>query len=292
MFKQAVITLFILGVLFSCSQNSKNEENQNIEADLPETGFISDQILPNKFDTSTLFISVDDYFSEEQVIQWANRKFMALIYDTVTMEYALIEPVPNNTTDLINKIENGNQLFENFSVFDEEGNAGYSLDIELALNTKCLYLIDNPYMKQARSKIKSFIDFGLTLEPGLRAGWYVGQNYVFLDATADLKINGPDTNFFNYQLRYTVRNEKNQEQNTMLSFIPWFDGGFVKIIFAGDLDGDNKPDWIIDNCHKYTNSDISGVLYSTNASKDGSPKAISAQDWGNLRHHVFHTEGC
>jgi hypothetical protein len=52
------------------------------------------------------------------------------------------------------------------------------------------------------------------------------------------------------------------------------------------------PDWIIDNNYKYTNVDLSGVLFSTKASGKGQPKPISQQTWGHLRGEELHLEGC
>ena len=66
----------------------------------------------------------------------------------------------------------------------------------------------------------------------------------------------------------------------------------MRILFIGDLDGDQKPDVILDNAYKYTESGISGILFLSSAADGNLVKPISKEVHGELRGEDMHSEGC
>ncbi len=288
--KSLLITL--IAVLFSCNSNkSENTENNDSLSDT-FTPLSGTEILPNQFDTNSLFISVADNFLESQIIAWKDKQFMALVEDTVTNKYSLIKALPKATNGAENKVLNGSKLFSNFLEVDDDGNVAYALDMVLPTNAKCLFLIDNQYMKTPLANIENHVKWGTILEPNKNVSWNQNADKYTINATAQMKEDKIGVPYEKYSLIYSIENNGKKSLNMPLNFIPWFDDGHVKILFVGDLDGDNQNDIIIDNNHKYTNEDISGVLFSTKASGNGKPKAISSQTWGSLRQVALHTEGC
>ncbi len=277
-------------MLFSCGQNNQTNHSE-ISSDTQVLEYRGNEIIPGKFDTSTLFISVADHFTLQDIQPWVNRKFMALIQDTLNQKYSLIDAVPNKHSYA--EKESRIYLFSHYLEVDEDGNTGYLVDIELPKNSKCLFLIDNSYMKTAKSNIESKVKWGHFIEPNKNISWNQGNEKHTINATATFENNtSKGINYKEYSLYYSIENNGKKTQHLPLNYIPWFDDGFVRILFIGDLDGDNMNDLIIDNNHKYTNEGTQGILYSTKASGNGTPKAISKQIWGSLRDAVFHIEGC
>lgn len=292
MIKKSIFLTTLITVLFSCgTNNSESAENKDSLSDT-FTPLSGTEILPNKFDSSSLFISVADNFLESQIIAWKDKQFMALVQDTLTQKYSFIKALPKSSNGEQNKVSNGCKLFSNFLEVDEDGNVAYALDMVLPKNAKCLFLIDNQYMKTPIANVENHIKWGTTLEPNKNVTWNQGADKYTIQATAKMKEDKNGIPFEKYSLIYSIENNGIKSLNMPINYIPWFDDGNVKILFVGDLDGDNLNDIIIDNNYKYTNEDISGVLFSTKASGNGKPKAISSQTWGSLRHVELHTEGC
>ncbi len=288
--KISLLSIGLFALLFSCGQNNGSEKTEN-QNDTAVMSFSGNEIIPGKFDTSTLFISVADHFTLQEIEKWSNRKFMALIQDTLTSKYSLIDAIPNKHS--FAEENNRIHLFSHYLEVDEDGNVGYLADINLPKNSKCLFLIDNPHMKTPMLNIESKVKWGYFIEPNKNMNWNQGNEKHSIYAKATMENNpSKGINYKEYSLYYMIENNGTKTQHLPINYIPWFDDGFVKILFVGDLDGDQLNDIIIDNSHKYTNEDTQGVLYSTKASGNGTPKAISKQDWGSLRHAVFHTEGC
>lgn len=289
MFQRTIFLLFFVATIFSCGNNKTESDSQTKDTAVVTLG--GTEILPNKFDTTTLFISVEDHFKEDQIAAWANKKFMAFIQDTLTKKFSLISAIPNKHS--FAETQNRRHLFSNWMEVDEDGNVGYMVDIELPKNSKCIYLIDNPYMKSPKMNIENKVTWGQIIEPNKNISWNQGSEKHSLLASATFENNtGKTINYKEYGLTYVIENQGKKTMNIPLNFIPWFDDAYVKILFIGDLDGDNLNDIIIDNNYKYTNENISGVLFSSKASGNGTPKAISKQDWGWLKDAVFHIEGC
>lgn len=289
MFQKSILTLSIVAAIFSCGNNKTENNSQTSDTVVATLG--GTEILPNKFDTTTLFISVEDHFKEDQIAQWANKKFMTLIQDTFTKKFSLIQAIPNKHS--FAETQNRRHIFSNWMEVDEDGNIGYMVDIDLPKNAKCIFLIDNEYMKSPKINIENKVIWGQIIEPNKNITWNQGAEKHSILATAKFEENtGKTINYKEYGLTYIIEKGGKQTQNIPLNFIPWFDDAYVKVLFIGDLDGDNLNDVILDNNYKYTNENTSGVLFSTKASGNGTPKAISKQEWGWLKDAVFHTEGC
>lgn len=292
MINRTLIFTTLITMLFSCSSN-KSETVENSDTLSENYTPLSDSEIPNyQFDSNSLFISVADNFLESQIIQWKNKQFMALVQDTVTQKYSFIKAIPKSSNGDDHKVSNGSKLFSNFLEVDDDGNVAYALDMVLPKNAKCLFLIDNQYMKTPIANVENHVKWGTTIEPNNKITWNQGTDKYTFRAVAKMKEDNIGVPYEKYSLIYSIENNGKKSLNMPINYIPWFDDGVVKILFVGDLDGDNQNDIIIDNSHKYTDEDLSGILFSTKASGESKPKAISSQTWGSLRHVELHTEGC
>ncbi len=292
MLKKSFIFTTLVTVLFSCSSN-KSETTENSDTLSQTYTYLSDSEIPTyQLDSNSLFISVADNFLESQIVEWKNKQFMALVQDTLTQKYSFIKAVPKSSNGDDHKVSDGNKLFSNFLEVDDDGNVAYALDMVLPKNAKCLFLIDNQYMKTPIANVENHVKWGTTLEPKNHITWNKGAEKYSIHAVAKMKEDNVGVPYEKYSLIYSIENNGKKSLSMPLNYIPWFDDGVVKILFVGDLDGDNQNDIIIDNSHKYTDEDLSGILFSTKASGNGKPKAISSQSWGSLRRVELHTEGC
>lgn len=294
-----VFLTVILGISTACqTNNSNNLENdsnnslQGISSTLE--GANPDAVIrPNSLPEENLLISLDDLFTEDQMKSWKNKKFMALVYDSSSKVYSLLklDNLPEYTSPENN--ENLHPKAVNTMMVSEDGKVGYEFNIKQIPKQKVLFLISNLYMQKEIKNLKNEFEWGFNLESGKSTGFYVGKQYYRLNAYSRKGMENDRPAEFDYQLELEVAIEGVKDMfKTELSYIPYFDDGQVQVLFVGDLDGDNLPEWIIDNNYKYTNVGLSGVLFSTKASGKGQPKPISQQNWGHLRGEELHSEGC
>lgn len=235
------------------------------------------KIYPNTFETSSHLVSLEDYFTEEQANQLNKQTFMALVYDSLNHIYNL------------QKVET--QFVEDISV-TEDGRVGYYFDRPMNNHIYWLYLIANKKVKTEKFNIKNAIEYGLHLGGGETKEFNFSGKKYRLEAK-DKKITIDDREgSYEYELNLIELENNKAKNTTQLSFIPWFDDSKVEILFIGDLDNDQLPDVIIDNSYKYTGYHISGVLFLSSASGNGTLKAVSKEEWGLLRGEEMHNEGC
>ncbi len=293
-----LVLVSLLTVCFAACQTPSNQKGDDVQDSVLATDTLvgadpNAKIRPNSLPESNLLISLDDLFTESQMKEWKDKKFMALVFDSVRNDYSLLklDNLPEYTSP--ENHENLHPKAVNTFMVTEDGQVGYEFNIKKIPHKKVMFLISNPYMQKEMKNIKNEFEYGFNLESGKSTGFYIGEQYYRLNAYARKGMENDRPVEFDYILELDVKIEGVRDIfKTELSYIPYFDDGQVRLLFVGDLDGDKLPDWIIDNNYKYTNVDLSGVLFSTKASGKGQPKPISQQKWGHLRGEETHQEGC
>ncbi len=281
--KKSFVLLAIFGVLISCNPNEKSADKCNNNRSFDTVAFL--KALPNLKEYPTEFvenakmISVDEYFSASQAELFNQTNWIAMMYDSTTQQYSLRKLYSNKN-------------FESTIDVSADGKVGYRFVDIAREKQKTLFLFDNPWMKQEKDQLKNIISGEMSLEGGKKFEFTMGGKKYELQADDKQLIVDDRQGSFDYHLFLNELNN-NQISNTIqLSYIPWFDDSQVEILFIGDLDGDQKPDIILDNSYKYTGSGISGILYLSSAAPKKLVKPISKEQTGELRGEEMHSEGC
>jgi hypothetical protein len=241
------LSLFLIFQLLAC--NKSNEEKiventhtkkiirqskviaTNDKTELPENySFPVDSILKVE-------ILLTGSFHEDEVSQNANEKNWFGLFKT-SEGYKLSE------TELITKRANDPIVDENES--DQTG-----WEVNTTINDTCIILIEKlPYL--AERKITA-IKIPETISPKEKFNFsFLGINYT-LYATGEKKKEDENSDSFvvsNYKL-YLTADINGRQQTELIVAQPNFDESIIQIIFAGDIDGDNKIDLIIDTSNHY-----------------------------------------
>jgi hypothetical protein len=224
--------------------------------------------LPNLFEAGTVLLSLENYFTLDEVNQYKKCSFLGLFYDS--------------TTNLYHLRKTPTSFVETGIVYDD-GRTSFECGVKLNNQEACLFLISNTYLTQEIKGMKNFLNKPRFFKPDEQLT-YTARNIDYTLFATDYLVEptGSQTHL-DYKLILKSTTQNGTTSETLLSFIPWFDDGAVTVVFIGDLDGDNYPDYIIDNASKYTGVSNSGILYSTKASAtQGMPKPISQQEQGSI----------
>ncbi|MBB1283354.1 hypothetical protein HRH25_03135 [Flavisolibacter sp. BT320] len=100
---------------------------------------------------------------------------------------------------------------------------------------------------------------------------YGGENYV-LFATGETGKEAPDVKNYKLYLSSVINKKK---KTTILTAQPSFDDRMIRLLFIGDLDGDKKPDLLIDTSPHY-NMQKPTLYLSGAAGKDEIIKPVAA----------------
>ncbi|HSD09124.1 hypothetical protein [Flavobacterium sp.] len=176
-------------------------------------------------------------FHEDEVSQNADKKNWFGLFKT-SEGYRLSE------TKIITKRVNDPILDENES--DQTG-----WEVNTTINDTCIILIDKlPYLTERKITV---IKIPETIAVDEKFNFsFSGINYT-LFATGEKKKDGENlTSYlvYNYKL-YLTANINGKKQIELIVAQPSFDDSMIQIIFAGDIDGDNKIDLIIDTSNHY-----------------------------------------
>lgn len=278
---KVLLSLFFFYTLISCSNSASNTQESEASDSLSsletpveegvviEAGGGPEKVnLPNVFDEDAIMLSLENLFSKEEVRRYKDLQFMGLFYDSVSTTYSLRK----TTTSFI---ETG--------IMYEDGSTSFECGVVRDMREACLFLFSNSYLNQELKVCKNL----LAKPHYFRAGEhfnYTAKDQDYLLSASDYLVEpeGSQTHL-DYKLILKCQPKSGAANETLLSYIPWFDDGAVTVLFIGDLDGDSYPDYIIDNAHKYTGVSSSGILYLTKASAiKGLPKHISRQVQGSI----------
>ena len=285
-----VATFIIISLISACANNkssiTETNNSDTIVFDTDEMGVVSEAgggaekiNLPNEFEEGTIMLSLDNYFTQDEVNRYKSLEFYGLFYDSVTAMYNL-----RKTTASF--VETGIQY--------DDGRTSFDCGVIIKDRESCLFLLHNKYLTQPVAKIKNVLSEPRFFQAGELMKFNIGGIEFGLSASDYVvEPNGSQTHM-DYKLMLKGKFKDGTTSETMLSFIPWFDDGSVIVLFIGDLDGDTYPDFIIDNSSKYTGVTKSGVFYSTKASTiKGMPKPISVQEEGSIGKQEHNGElGC
>lgn len=224
--------------------------------------------LPDVFEAGTVLLSLENYFTLDEVNQYKKLSFLGLFYDS--------------TTNLYHLRKTPTSFVETAIVYDD-GRTSFECGVKLNNKEACLFLISNTYLTQEIKGIKNILNKPRFIKPNEQLNYTAPNTDYTLFATDYLVEPTGSQTHLDYKLILKSTSQNGTTSETLLSFIPWFDDGAVTVLFIGDLDGDTYPDYIIDNASKYTGVSNSGVLYSTKASATlGMPKPISHQVQGSI----------
>lgn len=285
------IATFIIIVLISACGNDKSSVKETNASDTTvfdtaEMGVVSEAgggavkvNLPNEFEEGTVMLSLDNYFTQDEVNRYKSLEFYGLFYDSVTAMYNL-HKTP------VSFIETGIQY--------DDGRTSFECAVVIKDKESCIFLLHNKYLTQPVTKIKNVLSEPRFFQAGESMRFNIeGNEFVLSASDYVVEPNGSQTHM-DYKLMLNAKFVDGTTSETLLSFIPWFDDGSVNVLFISDLDGDTYPDFIIDNASKYTGVTKSGILYSTKASAvKGIPKPISVQEEGSIGKQEHNGElGC
>jgi hypothetical protein len=185
-------------------------------------------------------------FHEDEVNQKTNEKKWFGLFKTLN-GYKLSE------TKLMTKRVND-------PIVDENENDKTGWEVNTTINDTCLILIEKlPYLTEreiATIKIPETIYIGEKFNFS-----FSGINYT-LFATGEKKKEDENSDSFavsNYKL-YLTANKNGKEQTELIVAQSNFEDKMIQIIFAGDIDGDNKVDLIIDTSNHYNVSRLTIYL--------------------------------
>ncbi|TRX38014.1 hypothetical protein FNW52_03690 [Flavobacterium sp. ZT3R18] len=253
---KTLLFLILIFQLFSCKKSNK----EKIVEKKPVNEIISNSKVTT---TNTKIDSTDNYsfpvdsilkveilatgnFHEDEVNEKTNEKKWFGLFKTLN-GYKLYE------TELITKRVND-------PVVDENENDETGWEVNTTINDTCLILIEKlPYLTEreiATIKIPETIHLGEKLNFS-----FSGINYT-LFATGEKKREDENSDSFvvsNYKL-YLTANKNGKEQTELIVAQSNFDDKMIQIIFAGDIDGDNKLDLIIDTSNHYNVSRLTMYL--------------------------------
>ncbi|MBL0744387.1 hypothetical protein [Chryseolinea lacunae] len=102
---------------------------------------------------------------------------------------------------------------------------------------------------------------------------YQGNDYALFATGSDKGDPSDRYDIYNYKL-YIAANRNGQIIVQHIVAIPNFDDHMVNVIFAGDLDGDNVPDFLIDTASKY-NSEMPSLFLSNSATPETLLKMVA-----------------
>ena len=277
-----VITGF-MGVFSSCNKENESKINSDSIVVFDTAAFLKKlpelTEYPLEFDSKSKMISINDYFSESQADQFNQLDWMALVFDSASHQYCL------------SRVYSGNNFEASVDV-SEDGKVGYMFKNIAREKQKTVFLFDNPWMKNEAKHLKNLVKGELLLEGNQTFDFSLGgKNYQLKAEDKQLIVDGRQGSY-DYHLYLHQLNKNEITASVKLSYIPWFDDSQVKILFIGDLDGDQKPDVILDNAYKYTGSGVSGILFLSAAIDGKLLKPVSKEEHGDLRGEEMHSEGC
>jgi hypothetical protein len=225
--------------------------------------------LPNQGVSNTWMISFTAMFSQDQAKQLNNHRFIGLFYDSTTQRFS--------TRPIEEKIVH-NGMFDS-----EDDQPVYHWPVKKLAHEGILFAFDNPMMKQNRNHIKSLLHTPTSIAPGQSIRFQAKEYNYRLGATDQVAEVTGANHHSDYTLTLRSQLKTGGKVNeTLISYIPWFDDAEVTILFVGDLDADGYPDIIIDNPYKYTESGECGVLFLTSKSTiHGLAQPISFEVRGN-----------
>lgn len=136
-------------------------------------------------------------------------------------------------------------------IVDDDENEKTGWEVNTVINDTCLILIENqPYLIERDVKTINVPKVILPNEKFVFS--FSGINYI-LFATGEKEKEDKKSDSFsisNYKL-YLTANLNGKEQTEFIVTHSNFDDKMIHIIFAGDIDGDNKLDLIIDTSNHY-----------------------------------------
>jgi hypothetical protein len=283
-------TLIITTLISACSNNKSNVSEIKYTDTLvihnDELGLVSaagggaEKVnLPHEFEEGTVMLSLENYFTQDEVDQYKKLAFYGLFFDSISTSY-------NLRKTLTSFIETGIQY--------DDGRISFECGVAIKEKESCLFLFSNHYMTEDLVRVKNLLPEPRFFKPDEMINFTSnGLTYTLSASDYIVEPNGSQTHM-DYKLMLNSRVQNAASTETLLSFIPWFDDGAVTVLFIGDLDGDSYPDYIIDNASKYTGVSKSGVFYSTKASNlKGLPKPVSQQNGGSIGKQEHNGEfGC
>jgi len=274
-----LVTLMIMSLIIACGNDKINNAetanadtlsiNNNEMGVVSEAGGGPEKVnLPNEFEEGAIMLSLENFFTQEEVNRYKSLEFYGLFYDSATALY-------NLRKTMVSFVETGIQY--------DDGRTSFDCGVVINERESCIFLLHNKYLKQSVLGIKNLLLEPRFFQPGESMKFNsAGSEFVLSASDYLVEPNGSQTHM-DYKLILNGKLKDGTTSETLLSFIPWFDDGSVNVLFIGDIDGDTYPDFIIDNASKYTGVTKSGVFYSTKASNiKGLPKPVSQQEQGSI----------
>lgn len=285
-----LITIIVM--LSACAEVNNNEQRHDQtdslqtaelymqEGVVSEAGGGPEKVnLPNEFEEGAIMLSLENFFTQEEVNRYKSLEFYGLFYDSATALYNLRKTI-------VSFVETG--------ILYDDGRTSFDCGVVINERESCVFLLHNKYLKQPLLGIKNLLREPRFFQPGESMKFNsAGSEYVLSASDYLVEPNGSQTHM-DYMLMLNGKLKDGTASDKLLSFIPWFDDGSVNVLFIGDIDGDTYPDFIIDNASKYTDVNKSGVFYSTRASTlKGMPQPVAKQEQGSIGKEEHNGElGC
>ncbi len=265
------IYILLIQLLFlSCNNSSR----KNIEIVRQKSEDSIENANPNlAYDTLTYdntFFPVDSLFSLKVLTPGNFHNDEAEKDDENRIWFGVFE---NNQTYYIAQTKIKVDKVKDAIVDNENEETGW--DVTPFINDKCIMLIESTPLLADRKTTS--ISLPETIMPNDSFSFiYLGNRYSIFASGGKIKsVNSPDTiEVYNYKL-YIKSTINGIIKTSLLSAEPNFNGNFIKIIFGGDIDGDNVLDLIIDNSRHY-NELIPTLYLSKPADKNEILKPIGA----------------
>ncbi|NDV94397.1 hypothetical protein D0T84_05615 [Dysgonomonas sp. 521] len=277
MTRNNLYALLILTLIISCG--SKNNERKTgagtiaetvLNEPEPQTDIILDTIvLPYVYNNEGVEIFLPGLYRNDEPSDFAHmlrEEWYELYQDSVSKNYYFVE------ADLdINKYDDDcmglgyqstyvsskrdrddSKLFGQAILFIKGINAGDSL-------------VNSVHLKQRMVWVGNRMPFGLSgKQYALEATGHVTEDSSIHRNEEGLLVKWEDV--LNYKL-YLVSEQDGKEKRELLVAIPSFNDKNVEILFIGDLDHDDKPDFVFSTARHYESANV--VLMLSSKAKDG-----------------------
>ena len=221
-------------------------------------------------------ISFSAQFDEKQAEEFNQHSFIGLFFDST------------NHCFFTKRIETN--IVPSGLIDSEDDQPVYHWPISMQPKQRVLFAFDIPSITKTTQPHHSLIPSPIAMEPGKSLHFH-SNNYNFLIRATDQvsEITGAQHHSDYMLVLRSQPKSGGKVQESLLSYIPWFDDAMVTVLYVGDLDDDGFPDIIIDNPYKYTETNSCGVLFlSSKAKIKGQVVPVSLEIQGNK---VENTEG-
>ena len=270
--KSFISAVSIVSIFSYCSNNQNIAELSPVDTSI-EHASISDVVIEKDSASKIDFYPV--YYEDSLPLKmllndvYSDSELMPLIrkYNWLALE-------TDSTETDFNIVKANIKLERTHAPMGDEKDSSW-LQIENANSSSAIFYVSGSN-KIKPNKVKTVSNSPIQIMPGEKKIFNFNNETYTLKATGSLDSNQYGIHASNYSLFI-----ENAGISTLLSSAPYFDDAMIEVLFIGDVDGDGKLDFLIDNSNKYSYRDYC-LFLSSYATKGECVRLVAGK----------HTMGC